>query len=65
MPCPDCGASVKSGELDQHACDPERRLDYQLFQLRSEVEGFGSALSAFLDSPQGRFAQWLAERGRR
>ncbi|HEU0304896.1 MAG TPA: hypothetical protein VFR32_09985 [Gaiellaceae bacterium] len=64
MPCPECGASLAAGELDSHRCDPERQLEYQLFQLAAEVEGFDSALSAYLDSPEGRFAQWLAERDR-
>lgn len=65
MPCVECGASVASGERDLHACDPERRLEYRLFQLRSEVAGFDDGLAGYLESPQGRFAQWLAERERR
>ena len=64
MPCPECGASVAAGELDEHMCDEERRLDYQLFQLRADVAAFDVALSAYLESPQGRFAVWLAERDR-
>ena len=63
-PCPDCGQSVPCGEESSHVCDEERRLDYALFQLRSEVEGFDGALGAWLDSPAGRFAAWLAERDR-
>jgi len=64
MPCPDCGASIAAGELEAHTCDPERRLEYQMFQLQSDVAGFDAALSDYLDSPEGRFAQWLAERDR-
>jgi len=64
MPCPECGASVACTEADRHVCDPERRLDYRLFQLRDEVAGFDALLAEYLDSPQGRFAQWLAERDR-
>jgi hypothetical protein len=64
MPCPECGASVAAGEMDEHSCDPERHVEYQLFQLRGEMIGFDVALSDWLDSPHGRFAQWLAERGR-
>ncbi|HEY4622095.1 MAG TPA: hypothetical protein VIG93_10375 [Gaiellaceae bacterium] len=52
-------------ERDGHTCDPERRLEYRLFQLRDEVAGFDEGLSGYLQSPQGRFAQWLAERERR
>jgi hypothetical protein len=65
MPCPECGASVAAGREDAHTCDPERLLDYRLFQLRDEVASFYPALGSYLDSPTGRFAQWLAERERR
>ena len=40
-------------------------LEYRLFQLRDEVARFDEGLRAYLDSPRGRFAQWLAERERR
>ncbi len=63
-PCPACGASVRRTEADAHRCDPERRLDFVMFQLRGEVESFGDALRSYLDSPQGRFEQWAAEQRR-
>ena len=65
MPCTECGASVRVSEREGHTCDPERRLEYRLFQLRDEVAGFDEGLSGYLESAQGRFAQWLAERDRR
>ena len=65
MPCTECGASVRVNAREGHTCDPERRLEYHLFQLRDEVAGFDLGLGAYLDSPQGRFEQWLAERERR
>lgn len=64
MPCPECGASVKRGDEDAHRCDPERRLDFVMWQLRNEVERFGDDLRAYLNSPSGRFAQWDAEQRR-
>lgn len=64
MPCPDCGASVRVGELDRHACDGERQADYELFQLREEIGAFDDELAAYLASPRGRFAVWDAERRR-
>jgi len=64
MPCPECGASVACGEADVHECDPERRLDYLMFQLHDEVSRFESVYRTYLDSARGRFAQWLAERER-
>ena len=64
MPCAECGASVRTSERDEHACDPERRLEYRLFLLHDEIAGFDEGLRGYLASPQGRFAQWLAERDR-
>ena len=64
MPCPDCGASVAVAEESEHTCDPERWADYQLFQLREEVASFDAALADYLATPEGRFAQWLADQDR-
>jgi hypothetical protein len=65
MPCPDCGASVRQAQAEAHRCDPERRLDFVMFDLRAEVAQFEQCLRTYLESPRGRFAQWDAERGRR
>lgn len=65
MPCEECGASIHVADADEHECDPARLLEYRLFQLRDEVVNFDAGLSVYLSSPQGRFAQWLAERERK
>ena len=64
MPCVECGSSVAAAERDEHVCDPERLLDYRMFQLREEVADLEVGLQAFLDTAHGRFAQWVAERDR-
>jgi hypothetical protein len=64
MPCTECGASVAAMMRDGHVCDPERLLDYRMFQLRDEVAGWEGGFRAYLESSAGRFAQWLAERER-
>lgn len=65
MPCPICGASLPVGEdSGAHVCDEERRLDYRMHELRGEIERFPADLAGWLDTPAGRFAQWLAARGR-
>lgn len=64
VPCPDCGQSVARGQSDTHSCDEQRRLDYLMFQFQDEVAAFATQLTAWLDSPKGRFAVWLAQRGR-
>jgi hypothetical protein len=65
MPCSECGASLARGEESRHVCNEERRLRYQIIQLRDEIAGFDDRLAAYLDSPQGRFELWYAERSRR
>jgi hypothetical protein len=65
MPCTECGASVSVTTGDEHVCDPERKLDYLMFQLREEVASFDAVLREYLGSTSGRFAQWIAERDRR
>jgi len=64
LPCPECGASVEAEEKVAHVCDPERRADYLMFQLRDEIAEFERSVWEYLTSPHGRFAQWLAERRR-
>jgi len=64
MPCAECGTSVAAEERDRHACDPERVLEFRLFQLRDGIAGFDGDLRGYLNSPEGRFEQWLAERDR-
>jgi hypothetical protein len=63
MPCPDCGASVARGD-EEHECDRERWLDYQLFLLRAGVERLEDDFGAFFESPEGRFHLGDAERRR-
>ena len=64
MPCTQCGASVERTAHETHVCDSERRLSYQLFQLRGEVERFEAEFSAFLGSALGKFEAWCARRER-
>jgi hypothetical protein len=64
MPCSDCGAAVERARRDEHLCERDRLVDYQMFQLRDEVAAIDNELSAYLDSPQGRFEVWQAERDR-
>ena len=65
MPCDECGASVARDEADEHVCDPERLLDYSLFQLRGEVGALDDEVAAYFESPLGRFELWDAEHRRR
>ncbi len=53
MPCAECGASIDRTDADAHVCEAERRLDFQLFELRDEIAAFDDEL-----------AVWLTERNR-
>lgn len=64
MPCPECGESVAVELRERHACEDERWVTYQLFQLRDEVAAFDAQFVEYLESPRGRFELWDAERRR-
>jgi hypothetical protein len=64
MPCPDCGASVPVAGEAAHVCDEDRLLDYRLIELRPEIDRFDAEYAAWLDTPDGRFAQFIAEHDR-
>jgi hypothetical protein len=62
MPCPHCGQSVDTSPDTVHRCDPERRLDHQMFRLRDDIAAFDAQLHTYLDTSMGRFETWLAAR---
>jgi hypothetical protein len=62
LPCPHCGESVDRRGQAAHSCNPERRVDYQMFRLRDDVAAFDAQLRRYLDSAAGRFETWLAAR---
>jgi hypothetical protein len=64
MPCPVCGASVPVDASGAHVCEESRRLEFRLAELRDEIERFPADFGSWLETPAGRFAQWLAERDR-
>lgn len=59
--CPDCGEALHRDELDGHHCDEERQSELVVDRELSALEG---ELGAWLGTPHGRFAVWLAERER-
>lgn len=60
MPCPECGASLARTEREEHACEEDQRIRYELFQLRTEIDRFDTELAAWLDTSAGRFAVFYA-----
>jgi hypothetical protein len=65
MPCPNCGDSLERRQASDHVCAAERRLDYQMFQLRGHVERLDAQFGAYLETRRGQFERWYAERRRR
>jgi hypothetical protein len=64
MPCPDCGASVPVAGGAAHVCDDARRVDFRLAELRPEIARFDDDYAAWLETPEGRFARFIAEHDR-
>lgn len=64
MPCAECGASVARAESEHHLCGDERRVDYEIIQLRAEIDEFDRQLADYLQTLQGQFAVWYAAKRR-
>ena len=52
-------------EESGHVCDDEQRVTYQVQRLRRRIDAFEHDFADYLDSPQGRFEVWYAQRVRR
>jgi hypothetical protein len=59
--CPECGEALHRDDLDEHSCDMERGF---VVAVHRELAAFEGELETWLGTPQGRFAEWLAERER-
>ena len=44
-----------------HVCDAERQADFRLVELGPEIAQFDDDLAAWLETPDGRFARFIAE----
>jgi hypothetical protein len=62
--CSECGACVPRWEADDHVCDEERWLDYQLVRLRPDIARFEADFGQWLETGRGRFERFYAERSR-
>jgi hypothetical protein len=59
--CPECGEALHRDELDGHHCDETRQLE---LAVRRGLTAFERELGAWLGTPAGLFAVWVAERDR-
>lgn len=62
--CPGCGDQLPTRDAIYHVCDWWRWLDHQVHLRRDELSRFEHDLSAYLESPRGRFDLWYAKRDR-
>ncbi len=62
MPCDGCGVSVACDQEADHECDQERRLDFNIFKLKSELDGVEAEIIEYLVSPHGLFEAYYAAR---
>ena len=62
--CSECGACVPRWEADDHVCDEDRWLDYQLVRLRPDIARFETDFGQWLETGAGRFERFYAERSR-
>jgi hypothetical protein len=62
--CSECGACVPRWEDDDHVCDEDRWLDYQLVRLRPDIARFEADFGQWLETEAGRFERFYAERSR-
>lgn len=62
--CVECGACVPRNEIDEHDCDSDRWLDYQLVRLRPRIYCFEADYRAWLEGKEGMFEVFYAERTR-
>jgi hypothetical protein len=65
IPCEGCGLSVAKSQYAAHVCEPDRRIAYQMIQHQDDLARIEKEIRSYLDSPQGRFEAWYAERTRR
>ena len=63
-PCPQCGIPVNQADGEPHECDPNRRVDWELFLMRDQIEAFEYDLGDWLETPAGCFEVWYAKRER-
>jgi hypothetical protein len=64
LPCSGCGAVLSSQQRSCHVCDPDEYVMHQVIKARVQLAAFEVELSRFLETPAGRFASFLAHRGR-
>jgi hypothetical protein len=64
MPCPECGVPVPAERFADHECRYEQWVDHQVARAKDELSRIESEVASYLETAEGRFAAWYAERTR-
>lgn len=62
IPCADCGEAIPRDTTGTHACDPQRRVEFQMAAMQHKVDTIDHDLESYLSTNEGRFEAWLAAR---
>ena len=62
LPCAECGEAVDRAATTTHACDPSRRVEFQMVAMQHEILEMETELREYLSSNDGRFQVWMAAR---
>ncbi len=65
LPCRECGALLSSEQRSRHVCSPQDSVVHQVTKARVQLAVFENEIAEFLETPEGKFALFLAERQRR
>jgi hypothetical protein len=64
LDCPDCGTSIPVDKVELHACDDRHRRDHLERMTSAAVAELEADIRSFLQTPQGRFELFYAQRTR-
>jgi hypothetical protein len=64
LPCRECGVSLSSEQRSRHVCRPEDSVIHQVTRARVQLAVFENEVADFLETPEGKFALFLAGRQR-
>lgn len=64
VPCLECGDSIPREEFDEHTCDKERWVDYQIVRMRPDIARFEADFHEWTKTNKGMFEVYYAEHSR-
>lgn len=62
--CSECGVIVPLARVQDHECEHDKWVAYQVARARGELDRIESEVASYLETSHGRFEAWYAERTR-